>query len=478
MGRILLIQPPLQAEELFVRGSKPLASLIPPLGLAYIASYLRMQGHECSILDGIAQPKPLAEILATARDFEVVGITAVSTNAVRAAELIRAFKDGGLQAPIVVGGPHVTALPESLLRFGADVAVIGEGEVAMLELANRLTLPGPRNLQDILGVAFLEGGNLVLTPRRPVLANLDEIPPPARDLLPMHLYRSSITRATQQPSHSMLTSRGCPGACTFCSKKTFGTTVRYFSVGRIVEEFFELRDRYGARDIAVWDDSFVSDPDTVLAVCEELTRRRFGITFSVEARVDSVDRATLAALKKAGCTYIAYGIESGSQRLLDYMNKRVTKEQIREAIRLTKEAGLAIRAYFMLGMPSETAQEMQETIDFAKELNVELASFTVFTPLPGTVEYQRALKSGYFPDPEYYLHRIVPEFNLLDAPLYVPEGMTGDQLMAIHRSAYNQYYFRPRFLLRSVVAIHGPEDVRRLVHGAVALAKNALPKWR
>lgn len=477
MARVLLMQPPLSSDELFARGSKSSASTIPPLGLAYISAYLRKHGHTCYILDGIATPIGIDEAVALAGEYDVVGVTVVSTYAMRVTELIQAIKKAHPRKPVVVGGPHVTVLPESLLERGADFAVVGEGERTMLELVDCLTA-GDGCVDDVSGVVFDNGHGFTDTGRRPLLDPLDEVPLPARDLLPMERYRSSIARASQQPSHSMLTSRGCPGVCSFCSKKTFGRRVRYFSVERIVEEFFVLRDDYQARDVAVMDDNFLSDPEVVLAVCEELKNRDLGITWSVEARVDNVSREILSALKDAGCTYVAYGVESGSQRVLDRMNKRISKEQIREAIRMTKEAGMSIRAYFMMGLPTETLHEMEATVRFAMELDVEVASFALFLPLPGTTEYRRSMQSGNFPDPEYFLHRIVPEFNFMDEPLYVPEGITAKRLMAAHRNAYTRYYFRPRVLLRRLLGIRSLGDVWNLLKGGFTLATNALGSSR
>ncbi|MBW2569481.1 MAG: cobalamin-dependent protein [Deltaproteobacteria bacterium] len=475
MAKIFLIQPSLTANELYARGSKTSASLIPPLGIAYIASYLHKYGHKCRILDGVAEPLPLEKICEIARDYDIVGITVVSTYAVRAIELIQALKKHRSSQLVVVGGPHVTVMPESLLEQGADYAVIGEGEVTMYELVERLSAGG-RGLKEVPGIVFSENGQFVYTPPRIHIDPLDQVPLPARHLLPMHLYKNSVARSTRQPSHSMLASRGCPGVCTFCSKKTFGTRTRYFSIDRIVEEFFLLHDKYGAKDVAVWDDNFVTNHEIVFAVCEQLKKRNFNIPWSVESRIDVVNRKVLYALKEAGCTFIAYGIESGSQRVLDHINKQVTKEKIVEAIHMTKEVGIQIRGYFMLGLSTETKEEMEDTIRFAMELDTELASFTIFVPLPGTAEYRRALKSGTFVDPKYYLHKVVPEFNFLDYPIYVPEGMTAGELLSIHRSAYNRYYFRPRFLLRKLLSIRSPDELANLLYGGLTLIKNAVSK--
>ena len=204
-GAVLLVQPPLTGTELFARGSKNSASLIPPLGLAYIAAYLKVHGHSCHIIDGIAGTWSIEDIVGKSKSYDVVGITAVSSFALRALELVRAIKSEAGTPPVVVGGPHVTALPESLLRLGADFAIIGEGERTMFELVE--WLGGAKNraaLREISGIGFIEDGRYFFTGNRPQLEPLDQVPLPDRTLLPMHLYRSSI--AGQLPSPRILCS--------------------------------------------------------------------------------------------------------------------------------------------------------------------------------------------------------------------------------------------------------------------------------
>ena len=476
MAKILLIQPPIYKAEYTARGSEHTLSILPPMGLAYISAYLRKHGHDCEIMDGMAFPFTLDVLINKAFSFDIIGITAVSTFAVRVNEIIDALKQNRVTAPIIVGGPHATVLPESCLRKGADYVVIGEGEITALELVNGLTSHG--DVSKISGIAYLQDNLLHRTPRRRVIEHLDEIPLPARDSLPMAKYRSSEARSKKQPSHSLFTSRGCPGNCSFCNKMIFGSKVRYFSVDRITEEFFLLRDKYGAQDIAIWDDNFLADRSVAHAVCDSLIKNNLNRTWSIEARIDSVDRDILQHAKEAGCDFIAYGIESGSQKVLDSMNKRITLEQIRQVIKMTKDVGINIRGYFMMGMPHETLEDMDKTIAFAKELNIEVASFTLFVPLPGTTEYRRALNSGTFADPEYYLHNVFPEFNFPREPLYIPEGMTSTELLNKHKSAYNKYYFRPRFLLKSILAIRNYQDVMRNMKGLLNLLSNAFMKTK
>jgi len=472
MGKILLIQPPIYREEYCARGSSHTISVLPPLGLSYIASYLIQHGHECEIIDGMAIPWKIEDIVEKTFSFDIAGITSVSTLASRANQLIKSIKERNNKIPIIFGGPHATVLPEVCLEKGADYVVSGEGEITMLELVN--TLEAGKDINEVKGIAFLRDGKLIKTPGRDLIENLDTLPLPARDLLPMNLYRSSQARSKRQPSHSLLTSRGCPGTCSFCNKRVFGTGVRYFGPDRILEEFFLLRDKYGAQDIAIWDDNFVTNHNIVHTLCDELIKKKFDKTWSVEARIDHVDRELLKHLKAAGCDFIAYGIESGSQAVLDRMNKKINLEQIRDAIKTTKETAISIRGYFMMGMPFETLEDMEKTIKFAIELNIDVASFTLFIPLPGTLEYRRAKETGIFVDPEYYLHNVYPEFNFPDAPLYIPEGISEKELLRKHKSAYDRYYFRPEFLLKTILSIRSTEDIMRYTKGMLNLLRNAL----
>jgi radical SAM superfamily enzyme YgiQ (UPF0313 family) len=473
MARILLIVPPLTPQELFTRGAESTASKLPSLGVAYIAAFLRMHGHEPAIYDGIAEPKNIDVLVEEMKGYDVVCITAISSYAVRCIELLSRAKQVGVRAPLVVGGPHVTAMPGHLLRHGADYEVVGEGEATMLELVEHLAagLGAPHNVR---GLAYLDGDETKHTGRRQLIDPLDTIPMPARDLLPMQLYSTSPARSQNFPSHSMFTSRGCPGICSFCDHRTFGSKIRHFSLERIVEEFFVLRDVYGARDVSVWDDNFTSDKKLLLEVCESLNSRDFGLSWNVESRINMVDRDILKTLHASGCSFIAYGIESGSQRMLDHMKKGITKEEIVEKVRITQEVGIPIRGYFMMGLPGETEQDILETIKFALELDIDIATFTMFLPLPGTLDYKRALRGGTFIDPEYFLHDIIPEFNFLEKPVYVPGTLAPERLLELHQRAYKKFYMRPGMILKRLRSVRSSSELMSLAKSGLALFRSLL----
>lgn len=471
MAKILLINPPLSGEELFARGSKDTASVIPPLGLAYLAAVLEDEGHFVRIIDGIATDTSIDEITAAVKDFDVAGITVLSTFFKRCVELVERIKSVS-DIPVIAGGAHATAMPLSLLEKGVDYVVMGEGEDTIRELVGSLAGRSCQNMDDIKGIAFLRDGRIVTTPRRPLIKDLNRLPMPARHLLPMDKYKTSEARTNRNPSHSMIASRGCKGTCTFCFKGAFGTEFRCLSPERIVKEMFVLRDVYGAKEVALWDDSFTTDRETVMSVCDILIEKKLGIPWSCEARVDTVDEEMLKAMKRAGCEFIAYGIESGSDRVLGSVNKKIDTKMLTKVVRQTQAIGIPIRGYFMLGFIGETEKEMYETIRFARFLNVDIATFTLLVPSPGSADYVRAQRSGGIFDRDFFRKKIVPEFNFLDEPIYCPEGLSPERLLEIHKDAYRKYYYRPLLVLKEILKIRGLQDVKRLVRGAMTLARN------
>lgn len=471
MSKILLINPPLGLHELYKRGSEKTASIIPPLGLAYIAAALERDGHEVEIIDGIASRISLEETAKKSLDFDFVGITVLSAFFKRCAELIKAIK-GLVNIPIIAGGAHATALPASLLEEGADFIVMGEGEETVVELIKALGSKEKGNFDNIKGIAFLKDGKLAVTPRRPLIKNLDTLPMPARHLLPMDKYKTSEGRTYRNPSHSMVVSRGCPGNCSFCYKGIFGTDFRCNSPERIFREMSVLKDTYKAEEISFMDDSLTTGRDTVISLCDMLIREKFNLPWSCEGRIDSVDGDMLKIMKRAGCEFIAYGIESGNDEVLKKINKRLNTSMIRSVVDMTKKTGISVRGYFMLGFIGETMENMRQTIRFASSLGLDTASFSLLVPFPGTSDYVRAKdEAGNF-DPEFFRKKILPEFNFPDEPVYAPIDTDAKSLINIHRMAYRSFYCRPSFIIRQLCRIKGLQDIRRLYSGFSTLIRN------
>lgn len=471
MSNILLINPPVTNQERYKRGAMSTASIIPPLGLAYLAAVLEKNGHRVKIIDGVATDISIEEIANSARDFDFVGITVLSAFFKRCVELVEEIKRTA-NVLIIAGGAHATAMPSSLLENGVDYVVIGEGETTIIELIAALEDKISLNINKVKGIAFLRDGKVVMTGRRPLIKDLDSLPMPARHLLPMDKYKTSEARAKRSPSHAMVVSRGCKGNCTFCFKGTFGTEFRCQSPERIVEEMLVLRDVYKTKEISFWDDSFTTDRNSIISVCRILMEKKVNIPWSCEARVDAVDEEMLQIMKRAGCVSIAYGIESGSDRILRSINKKIDTKTIVKVIRKTQAIGIPVRGYFILGFVGETEEEMYQSIRFAAFLNIDIATFAMLIPFPGSADYARAKRDGGNFDPDFFRKKIVPEFTFLDEPIYCPNGISPKRLLEIHRDAYKVFYHRPVFVLKEILKIRDLQDVKRLIRGSKTLMQN------
>lgn len=367
--RVLFIVPPYPIEE------------YPALatGSVYLASVLRDQGHSVKVLDLlISEPNPEKVSRAVEeQDPDLVGITSVTMTFPMATRIASWAKEAKSSTIVALGGPHVTFVPErSLMECPeADLIVRGEAEETILELVE--ALEKGRDLREVKGITFREKGGFLSTPDRPLLRDLDSLPPPAWDLLPLARYR--VLRGKV----GVLSSRGCPYGCIFCvGHKMVGKKGRFRDPAKVVDEMEWLAKR-GFTSIGIDDDLFTLRRGHALAICEELASRRLPITWHTFARVDTVDEELLGAMAKAGCTDLLYGVESGSQEILDGIGKKITLEQVRKAVRMAENAGIRVFASFILGLPGETRDSLKLTRDFARSLGCKYG-FHVLAPFPGT----------------------------------------------------------------------------------------------
>jgi radical SAM superfamily enzyme YgiQ (UPF0313 family) len=381
--RILLVNPSYPFEE-FPR----LLVTLP-----YLASALQAEGHEVEILDLLLAKTTRAKVEARLARFrpELVGITSVTLNhhiASRIAEWVREC-DGGV--PIAMGGPHVSFEIEGSFRAlpALDYIGIGEGEHTMRELARALS--GRMPLADVRGLAFRDGERVVRTPPRPLEDDLDTLPNPARELVPLSRYLAFDSHA------SVVTSRGCPYECVFCSAPAWtGRKVRYRTPSLCVDEMEELA-RLGFTEITIEDDLFTLYRKHFLAVCGELERRHTGLRWNAFSRVDTISPEIVETMARAGCQAICFGVESGSQEILDVVKKRSDLAKVRDAMRMAQQAGISALASFIIGLPGETEATLRQTVEFANSLKQEFGSlygFHILAPFPGTEVRERAAEYG------------------------------------------------------------------------------------
>lgn len=404
--KVLLIRPPFYAAF----GSETKIGNIP-LGLLSIAASLEKVGHTVEIMDCesldlapremvghseiarklntsygqfskvLNDPKHLAwqkvavEIVAEKPD--LVGFTGftASFNFIKyVIRLLRKLSD----IPVLIGGPHVTALPvDSLKESGANIAVIGEGEKTSVELMDWLE-NGRNHLKLIKGAAFYNGFDVEVTWPRARIKDLDSLPFPARNLLDRELY-------DDEAYGYIVTSRGCPHNCLFCASRTmWGRHVTFRSMGNVVDEIELCNAYYGTTVFRFVDDLFTVTEKRVRRFAKELKDRKLDIRFRCESRVDTVDKERISLLKESGCERICFGLETGSQRLLDIIRKKTTIEQAVKAVGLAKEAGIKVTAYFIVGHPTETWDDISLTLRLIEKLDVDRVTLNMLTPLPGS----------------------------------------------------------------------------------------------
>ncbi|MBS3114677.1 radical SAM protein [Candidatus Woesearchaeota archaeon] len=300
--------------------------------------------------------------------------------------LIRKAKAIDSNIKVIIGGPHTSAtVKEVLNESGADIAVIREGEMQLKEILNGAPL------ENVLGIAFKRGNDYIVNPERPFLENLDELPVPAYDLFELANYMDKKL--------PMVTSRGCPHRCIFCSIfLTMGRTFRTRSPEHVVNEIEHWYKKYGYRRFAFNDDVFNFDKERVKKICDLIVERGLKIQWELRngIRVDKVDLEMFQKMKKAGCIYIAFGIESGVQDVLNKMKKGATVEQIKRAAQLTKEAGLPAGGFFIIGLPGDNMENFKQTLKLALELPLEEVRFYSALPYIGTEFYEIAKKNGWF----------------------------------------------------------------------------------
>jgi anaerobic magnesium-protoporphyrin IX monomethyl ester cyclase len=357
----------------------------PPLGLGYVAAATRDAGFPTSIYDYGLEPhatiaRMVDEVSAEAPD--VIGITTWTHLYHVCCDLAKAFKQRLPDVTIVLGGPHVTIFPAETLEEepSADFVVYGEGELTMVELLRAMDTRGPYD--GILGLAWRSATGVVKNPTRPINKDIETLPFPARDL--MRLERYPLRAWDGEPMTTMMTSRGCPYACTYCFKGLFGR--RYITTPNdaIIAEMEEIHAQYGITHFYFVDDLFVVNLTRLMEFVDEMRKRKLPFRWQCLARVDRLQREHYFAMAEAGCSKIHYGIETGDPEVMVRVDKEATIEEVRNAVTWCHEAGIQAKGYFMIGLPGETEVTTRRTIDLACELPLADAMFSLTTPFPGT----------------------------------------------------------------------------------------------
>ncbi|MEM5814513.1 MAG: radical SAM protein [Candidatus Aenigmatarchaeota archaeon] len=433
--KILLVAPP--ASEKF-----PSVSRVPPLGLAYLAAVMEKNGHIVRIFDASVEDLTLEQIAEKilASPADVVGFTAMTSNYPQAERIVKLLKERGLKAPVVIGGSHATFMANDVLGHGFDFAVRGEGEQTFLELCTELQ--GGQNFRKIDGLSFKENGAVVNNPDRKFIQNLDELPIPAYHLINLGKYQRKAppSNVRGEPWVSYSSSRGCPFGCFFCSVTHFwGRIWRGHSAKRVAGDIEYLVKKYGVKCVFFVDDNFTFRRERIIELCELLKEKNLGIEWSCSCRVDQVDEDLLRNMKSAGCWRIGFGIEAGTQKVLDWYGKKITAERAVEAIRMCRKAGISPFCFFILGAPIESEEDIKQTMNVMKKINADIVGISFLTPFPGSKLYEYVLENDLL---------LTKDFRDFAEDVPVIKGtLPLEKLNELSRRAYREFYFRPQYII-------------------------------
>lgn len=476
--RVLLVNPP---AEYTIVGNNP--EIIdeergcnPPLGLLILAACLEeSKRHEVEVLDcqaaSVGHDSLAAEV--RARDPEMVGLTAMTLTLVDVVEAAKRIKNAVPGVEVVVGGPHAAIYPEETAKLEhVDYVIQGEAEYSLLQLADILDdqkrgkkkgrkKTFPDDQAKVPGLYVWRKGRMYRGGEPAFIENLDEIPFPARHLVPVANYDSLL--AVRGPVTTMFTSRGCPFRCTFCHRPAMGKRFRAVSAVRVVDEMQVCKD-LGIKEILVYDDTFTVKRERVVEVCEEILRRKLKIVWDVRAHINTVDKDLLKLMRKAGCARVHYGIEAGTERVLRVLRKGISLDRAVRVVRETRRAGISTLAYFMIGNPTETREEAMETIKFAKSLDADYVHITILTPFPGTPLYLDGLRDGVFSKDHWQEFAQNPTREFV--PPFWEEHMTTRELQDLIRKAYQGFYLRPGYILKRLAELRSFDELKRKARAA------------
>lgn len=464
MKKIVFVSPPLTLRERYGVDRQSGGETMP-LGLAFLAAVTRQEGYETHIVDsevlGLTAEGACKEIMSHKPD--VVGFTAVTISVHNAAAVARLIKNMDKNIITLLGGHHISAVPEDTMELFEefDIGVIGEAEETIIDLLD--AIKNNRSLKEVKGLMLRESDGLHFTGHRERIKNLDSLPLPAWDLLPQiaKYYCPPVHTVKKLPATNLVTSRGCPGKCLFCARTVYGNRGTYFSADRVMEMIKDLYYNYGIREIQFRDDNFTVFRKRLIELCHKLKEANLDLTWTCTGRVDTVTPDILKLMKDAGCWQIWYGIESGSQKILDLIKKGTTIEGISKAVKWTQDAGIKPCGFFIIGHPGETKETIQETIKFAVTVGIAECHASFMTPFPGSELYLTYDKYGSFENDWRKLNGWIPVF--------IPHGLTKEDLKHYSNQFHKRFYFRPKVVLSYIFKIRSLKHLTVYLEGFLAL---------
>lgn len=432
--KVALVNPPLPVDI----GHHP---QFPPLGLAYMAAVLEQNGFEVKIIDCPVNHYDHEKLRAELSAFQpaLIGTGSMTPTIESALKCAQVAKEVCPDTTVVMGGPHATFSDKEVLtnEKTVDVIVRGEGEQTLLELAQRPTTG--QKFGDIKGITFRKDNQIIQTPTRPFIQDLDALPLPGYKFLPIEKY--FVSKRKLLP---IITSRGCPYACSFCvASQMFGQRFRARSPKNVLDELEWLQNEFGAEGVAFQDDTLTFDRKRAIEICDGMIERKLNLHWGCGTRADVVTKEVLEKMAKAHCDETMFGVESGCKSMRAVLKKGVTNEQIENAIRWAKAAGMFVTVSVILGYPGETKETLQETLDFAAKLQPDDVWLCHATPYPGTHLREIVVKNGWPMSQDW------KTYNTMN-PIYEDPNLPAKEIAEMRRRFYNKFY-SPRYIMRQAV---------------------------
>jgi radical SAM superfamily enzyme YgiQ (UPF0313 family) len=423
----------------------------PPLGILYLAGVLEKESVSVQVLDAAIEKYSLDETLERIKLIypRIIGLSVCTPDYRIIDNFAFLVKNKFPEIKVVMGGPHPTLDADGVLSFPhVDFVIRGEGEYSFLELCRAILSEDGSHFKNIRGLSFKENGRVVHNPDPPRIDNLDEIPFPARHLIPLMKYRNYGRVYKRKPVGVMITSRGCPLQCIFCAHEIFGRKYRFMSAPRIVEEIKILQGRYGVKEILFREDNFTANRKRVFEFCDILIKEKVDISWMCLADANSITEEMAVRMKEAGCWHIGIGVESGNQEIIQILKKNIKLERVEKVFNFLQKVGIKTLAFFMIGNYLDNRETIEDTIRFANRLNTDFAIFTITTPFPKTELFDLAVANNLITNFDLSQVSNNPLIFKQRQPVLRTPTLSERQLNWYQKKAILKFYLRPKQLFR------------------------------
>ena len=455
--RVLLIVP----SQASVYGVK-IRPAYPPLGALYVCAMLEKHHHDVEFIDmdieGMNNEDLLNHIEHT--NPQVVGLSCVTPVVQDGFKIAHGVKNRFRDIFTVMGGAHATIDPDNCIaKSSIDAVCIGEGENTIRELVDTLEKNG--NMNKVNGIYYKKNGKICKNPPRELEKDLDNLPFPAFHLV-KHAEKYFPPDAHSLPAFPIIASRGCPGRCTYCcTKQSLGRSFRMRSSQNILDEIDGLVNRFGAKEVHVLDDNLSTNKKWILGLCSDLKKRNFPLRYEISngIRADWVDEEILRAFREIGIANVGFGVESGSEEILKGIKKGITKDQVRNSMKLAKKLGFETWGFFVIGFYKETPKTIQETLDFAIELDPTFAKFFILKPYPGSEVFEQLNREGLIDSFDY------SKYGLYTNPVHHLHDLSAAEILRWQKRANRKFYFRPRKIFRLIIRIRSWTQLKLSING-------------